>query len=218
MQVSQYLYQNAQSIWEDCIFHPFVQGIGRGTLERDKFRFYIIQDYLFLLEYAKVFALGVVKASDEAVMREFSNAIQDILNNEMSIHNHYIRELQITQTELQNARPTLANKSYTSYMLAEGFKGSIKEVTVAVLACGWSYLVIAQNLSQIPNALEHAFYGHWIKGYSSKEFQACVSWNINLLDSLTLTSSKQEIEKLKEIFITTSEYEYLFWDMAYQKN
>ncbi|GHQ97844.1 hypothetical protein VN0420_06700 [Helicobacter pylori] len=146
MQVSQYLYQNVQSIWEDCISHPFVQGIGRGTLERDKFRFYIIQDYLFLLEYAKVFALGVVKACDEAVMREFSNAIQDILNNEMSIHNHYIRELQITP----------------------------------------------------------------------KEFQACVNWNINLLDSLTLASSKQEIEKLKEIFITTSEYEYLFWDMAYQ--
>ncbi|GAA9306614.1 thiaminase II [Helicobacter pylori] len=171
---------------------------------------------MFLLEYAKVFALGVVKACDEAVMREFSNAIQDILNNEMSIHNHYIRELQITQTELQNARPTLANKSYTSYMLAEGIKGSIKEVTAAVLSCGWSYLVIMQNLSQIPNALEHAFYGHWIKGYSSKEFQACVNWNINLLDSLTLASSKQEIEKLKEIFVTTSEYEYLFWDMAYQ--
>ncbi len=218
MQVSQYLYQNVQSIWEDCISHPFVQGIGRGTLERDKFRFYIIQDYLYLLEYAKVFALGVVKAYDEAVMREFSNAIQDILNNEMSIHNHYIRELQITQTELQNARPTLANKSYTSYMLAEGIKGSIKEVTAAVLACGWSYLVIAQNLSQIPNALEHAFYGHWIKGYSSKEFQACVSWNINLLDFLTHASSKQEIEKLKDIFITTSKYEYMFWDMAYQKN
>ncbi len=218
MQVSQYLYQNVQSIWGDCISHPFVQGIGHGTLERDKFRFYIIQDYLFLLEYAKVFALGVVKAYDEAVMREFSNAIQDILNNEMSIHNHYIRELQITQTELQNACSTLANKSYTSYMLAEGIKGSIKEVTAAVLACGWSYLVIAQNLSQIPNALEHAFYGHWIKGYSSKEFQACVSWNINLLDSLTHASSKQEIEKLKDIFITTSKYEYMFWDMAYQKN
>lgn len=216
MQVSQYLYENARSIWGGCISHPFVQGIGHGTLGRDKFRFYIIQDYLFLLEYAKVFALGVIKACDEAVMREFSNAIQDILNNEMSIHNHYIRELQITQKELQNACPTLANKSYTSYMLAEGFKGSIKEVTAAVLACGWSYLVIAQNLSQIPNALEHAFYGHWIKGYSSKEFQACVNWNINLLDSLTLASSKQEIEKLKEIFITTSEYEYQFWDMAYQ--
>ncbi len=205
-----------RSIWGDCISHPFVQGIGHGTLERDKFRFYIIQDYLFLLEYAKVFALGVIKACDEALMREFSNAIQDILNNEMSIHNHYIRELQITPKELQNARPTLANQSYTSYMLAEGFKGSIKEVTAAVLSCGWSYLVIAQNLSQIPNALEHAFYGHWIKGYSSKEFQACVNWNINLLDSLTLTSSEQEIEKLKEIFIATSEYEYLFWDMAYQ--
>ncbi len=218
MQVSQYLYKSTQSIWGNCISHPFVQGIGHGTLERDKFRFYIIQDYLFLLEYAKVFALGVIKASDEMVMREFSNAIQDILNNEMSIHNHYIKELQITLKELKNAHPTLTNKSYTSYMLAEGFKGSIKEVTVAVLACAWSYLVIAQNLSQIPNALEHAFYGHWIKGYSSKEFQACVTWNINLLDSLTLASSKQEIEKLKDIFTTTSEYEYLFWDMAYQKS
>ncbi len=171
MQVSQYLYQNAQSIWGDCISHPFVQGIGRGTLERDKFRFYIIQDYLFLLEYAKVFALGVVKACDEAVMREFSNAIQDILNNEMSIHNHYIRELQITPKELQNARPTLANKSYTSYMLAEGIKGSIKEVAASVLSCGWSYLVIAQNLSQIPNALKHAFLGIGLRAIVPKNFK-----------------------------------------------
>ncbi|GAA6976559.1 thiaminase II [Helicobacter pylori] len=192
MQVSQCLYQNAQSIWGDCISHPFVQGIGHGTLERDKFRFYIIQDYLFLLEYAKVFALGVVKAYDEAVMREFSNAIQDILNNEMSIHNHYIRELQITQTELQNARPTLANKSYTSYMLAEGIKGSIKEVTAAVLACGWSYLVIAQNLSQIPNALEHAFLGIGLRAIVPKNFKrVCRGILICLIPSPTLLQNKK---------------------------
>ncbi|GAA8375511.1 hypothetical protein Hpkin27_06800 [Helicobacter pylori] len=85
------------------------------------------------------------------------------------------------------------------------------------------WICIPHRLEPLPidipnrsNALEHAFYGYWIKGYSSKEFQACVNWNINLLDSLTLASSKQEIEKLKEIFIATSEYEYLFWDMAYQ--
>lgn len=217
MKVSEYLYESVKDIWEDCINNPFVQGIGHGTLEVDKFRFYTIQDYLYLLDYAKVFALGIVKANDEETMREYSNMVNDILNNEMSIHNGYMKKLNITKEELKNAKATLTNKSYTSYMLAEALKGSLKEITVAVLACGWSYQIIGERLSEIPNSLEDEFYGDWIKGYTSKSYKETVDWNIRLLDEITKDSSKEEIEKLKDIFITTSKYEYMFWDMAYNE-
>ena len=217
MKISQYLYESVKDIWEDCCNYPFVQGIGHGNLDIDKFRYYTIQDYLYLLDYVKVFALGIVKANDEETMREFSNMVNDILNNEMSIHNGYMKELNITKEELKNSKPSLPNLSYTSYMLAVATTGSLLEIAVAVLSCGWSYQVIAQRLSEIPGAIEHKFYGNWIKGYTSEEYKNTVTWNINLLDKITENASQQQIEKLKEIFIATSKYEYEFWNMAYNK-
>ena len=217
MKTSQYLYESVKDIWEDCCNHPFVQGIGHGTLDIDKFRFYTVQDYLYLLDYAKVFAMGIIKSTNEETMREFSNMVNDILNNEMSIHNGYMKKLNITKEELKNSKPSLSNTSYTSYMLSKATTGSLAEIAVTVLSCGWSYQIIGERLSKIPGSTEHEFYGDWIKGYTSKSYKDTVIWNINLLDQITENCLKEQLEILKEIFIITSKYEYMFWDMAYKK-
>ena len=215
MKVSDYLYESVRDIWEECCNHPFVQGIGKGTLDIEKFRYYVKQDYLYLLDYAKVFGLGVVKANDEDTMREFGNMIYDILNNEMSIHNGYMKKLNITKEELKSAKPTLENTSYTNYMISVSSIGGIAEVAVAVLSCAWSYEVIAKCLSKIPGAIDNEFYGDWIKGYTSEGYKNCTKWNIDLVDRVTKNMPKEQIEKLKEIFINCSRYEFEFWNMAY---
>ena len=84
------------SIWEDCYRHPFVQGLADGTLGVDRFRFYIIQDYLYLVDYAKVFAVGITKAQSLDVMKLFSGYIHRIFHGEMDIHNGYVETLKIT--------------------------------------------------------------------------------------------------------------------------
>ncbi len=217
MKFSENLYENVKEIWQSYYNHPFVKGIGDGTLEVDRFKYYMIQDYIYLLDYAKVYALGIVKADSEEVMHGFSSMVNNILNGEMSIHRSYMKRLLITQEEIKSTKASLDNISYTNYMLAVSQIGGLAEVSVSLLACMWSYLEIGRNLSKNPGATEHEFYGEWIRGYISKEYEECTKWLIDLVDELGENISDKEKEKLIEIFINTSKYEYMFWEMSYNK-
>ena len=149
MQFTQELYLNAVDVWNSYYPPPFVDGIGNGTLSKEKFKFYIIQDYLYLLEYAKLFALGVIKSKSESDMKQFADLTDGILNSEMGIHKVYMKKLNITDEDISNHKPTLDNTSYTSYMLAVSHSGDIKEIAVAALSCMWSYKMIGDKLKKI---------------------------------------------------------------------
>lgn len=215
MKLSEILYLSAKDIWDSYYDHPFVKGIGSGELEIEKFRYYMVQDYLYLLEYAKVFALGVVKAKDEEIMRIFADLVNSTLNSETSIHKDYMNRLNISQGEIINAEPSLANTSYTNYMLWVSQNEGLLQLTVAVLSCCWSYKMIADKLSETTGSTEHEFYGEWIRGYISSEYNITNNNIINLVDRLGEKCSQEEIENLKTIFTNCSRYEYMFWDMAY---
>jgi len=215
MKLSEILYLSAKDIWDSYYEHPFVKGIGTGELKIEKFRYYMIQDYLYLLEYAKVFALGVVKAKDEDTMRIFAELVNSTLNSETNIHKDYMKRLNISHEEIQNAKASLENTSYTNYMLWVSQNEGLLELVVTVLSCSWSYKLIADKISEIPGSTEHEFYGEWIRGYISKEYNIANNNIINLVDELGENCSKGEVENLKTIFINCSRYEYMFWDMAY---
>lgn len=218
LKVTEQLYESVEKIWDSYYVHPFVKEIGEGTLDLDKFRFYMIQDYLYLLDYAKVFALGIVKSKQEQLMRKFANMVNNTLNSEMKIHKTYMERLGITKEEVENTPCSLANQSYTSYMLSVGSHEGVLELLVSILACSWSYQKIGANLAKTyPQSICHEFYGEWIKGYSSKEYEKENEEIMALVDELGQTSTKQQIENLKKIFINCSRYEAMFWDMAYQK-
>lgn len=88
--VTERFHQAAEPVWKKCLEHPFVAGIGDGTLPVEKFRYFMLQDYLYLFDYAKVFALGVVKARDPKLMRTFSKNVDAVLNGEMNLHRAYM--------------------------------------------------------------------------------------------------------------------------------
>ncbi|NCU25893.1 hypothetical protein EOM86_04140 [Candidatus Nomurabacteria bacterium] len=94
------LLDAARSIWEGYHAHPFVRGIADGSLAAEKFRFYLLQDYLYLFDYARVFAMGVVKARAPDVMRAFARYVHQILDGEMEIHRSYMQRLGISREQL----------------------------------------------------------------------------------------------------------------------
>ena len=173
--VSCRLHDAAAPIWEACLKHPFVTGIGDGTLAAEKFQHFMLQDYLYLFDYARVFALGVVKARDPELMRTFAANVDAILGGEMKIHRAYMKRLGITEDQVFAVKPALDNLSYTNYMLSVASTGSPLEIVASILACSWSYAEIGQALATIPGAAEHPFYGEWIQGYSSVRYAICSS-------------------------------------------
>jgi thiaminase (transcriptional activator TenA) len=217
MKFTQRLVENVLPIWMKNHAHPFVQGIGDGTLEKEKFRFYMIQDYLYLMDYAKVFALGAVKATDLTTMGKFAALLNSTLNEEMELHRQYAKKFGITVDELEQAKPSPTTLAYTHYMLQVSQNGTLAELVSALLPCMWSYWEIGKELNKREGASEHEFYGEWISMYASEEFGQLALWCIDLMDEITAGKPESELEKLEEIFLNTTRFEYMFWDMAYNE-
>ena len=213
--VSAHLHDAAAPVWEACLRHPFVTGIGDGTLDMEKFRYFMLQDYLYLFDYARVFALGVVKARDPELMRVFAANVDAILGGEMKIHRAYMKRLDITEEQVFSVKPALANLSYTNYMLSVAQTGGPMEIVASILACSWSYAEIGQALAAIPGAAEHPFYGEWIRGYASEEYAATNQALIELMDSLAADAGEEQLAYLTDVFVNCSRYELGFWDMAW---
>ena len=214
--VSYQLRNAAASIWEDCLNHPFVTGIGDGTLAVEKFQYFMLQDYLYLFDYARVFALGVVKARAPELMRTFAANVDAILGGEMKIHKAYMKRLGISEEQVFAVKPALDNLSYTNYMLSIASNGTPMEIVAAILACSWSYAEIGQALAAVPGAAEHPFYGEWIQGYASEDYAATNQALIELMDSLAADATEDQIAYLTEIFVNCSRYELGFWDMSWR--
>ena len=216
MAVVDRLLAAAKPIWDSYNDHPFVKGIEDGTLDKEKFRYYILQDYLYLEEYAKVFAIGVAKAESLEMIRLFAGYINVLTDGEMDIHRGYMGELGITQEELDSTERAIDNLSYTSYMLRVAYEETQVEILAAILSCAHSYEMIAKRIIENnPDSVNHPFYGEWIKGYAS---DAYTKENVTLmahLDRLTENYTEAQIQHLIDIFVISSRYEEKFWDLSW---
>ena len=217
MTTTQRLLAAAAPLWEAYSTHPFVQGIQEGTLPREKFRFYILQDTLYLQEYAKAFALGVAKARSLETARLFAQYIP-VMDGEMDLHSGYLARLGVTQEELDRMPRSLDNLSYTSYMLRVAYEEGEAEILAAILSCAYSYQQIAPRMAAArPEAVQDPFYGEWVRGYLSPEYAAANQVLLDTLDRLTAHYTEAQLAHLGEIFVACSRYELAFWEMSWQQ-
>ena len=211
------LMASVADIWPEYNNHPFVKGIETGTLDPEKFRRYIIQDYHYLNEYSKVFALGVAKAKSLETMRLFSGVIEAIANVEMNIHKGYMGRLGVTQEELDSTKRELPNLSYTSYMLRVAYEEGEPEILAAILSCALSYEDIAKKIVQNnPGSVNHELYGTWIKTYSGEEYCGLNDVLVSYLERSAKDYGVEQLNHLAEIFRECSLYEMGFWDMGWK--
>lgn len=217
MKVSEHLYNSIIDLWDKYNEHPFVKGLADGTLPLEKFQFFMIQDHLYLMQYAKVFALGVLKAKNESDMRLFSSLIAATLDTENALHQDYLRRLNISQEMIAQAKPSIVTDSYTNYMIAIAEKEGLGELMAAVLSCSWSYKLIGDFMEKFPGATEQEFYGEWVNMYISDGYRSSNQLMIDMVDRLTEGYTEQQIQNLEHIVYVCSQYEYMFWDMAWNE-
>ena len=217
MKTTQRLLDASKEIWAGYHVHPFVSGIADGTLDREKFQFYMIQDYMYLIDYAKVFTIGVAKARDMEAMQLFAGYMSQILDVEMDIHKSYMQRLGIPLDEAEKAPVALDNLSYTSYMLRVAYEEGPGEIAAAILSCALSYEVIAQEMVRAdPICVDHPFYGEWVQGYAGPGFAQANQKLVELLERLTADYSEAQLQRLEDIFIACSRFEAGFWDMSWE--
>ena len=205
----------ADSIWEAQHQHPFVRGIGEGTLDLERFGFWVRQDYLFLIEYARLLALAAARAPSLETMQRFADLMHATLKVEMDLHRKYASEFGIAQRELEIELMAPTTRAYTDFLLRVAALGDFAELAAALLPCMWAFAEIGDRMSrgQPPDDPRHAA---WIEMYASAEFQELASWCRDLVDNLAAGAGDETLRRMQDAFITSSQYEYLFWEMAWR--
>jgi thiaminase (transcriptional activator TenA) len=204
----------AAAIWEAQRAHPFVVGIGDGTLEFERFAFWVRQDYLFLIDYSRMLALGAARAPDLATMRRFADLAQATLSDEMDLHRSYCEELGISREELEREEMAPTTRGYTDFLVRVAQGGDFAELVAALLPCMWGYSEIGLELAdrELP---ADGRYAKWVEMYASAEFAALAGWCRELADEVGAGLPAAARERATDAFRTSSRYELAFWEMAW---
>jgi thiaminase/transcriptional activator TenA len=209
------LREAAAPVWEAQIAHPFVRGIGDGTLPEDRFRFYIRQDYLFLIDYGRLLALAAARAPRLEWMRRFSALAQSVLETEMDLHRQFAARWDVSSEELESERTAPATDAYCDFLLRTASLGDFSELVAALLPCMWSYAEIGERLAAA-GLPDHDGYAEWIAMYASDEFGQLAAWCRELTDAAAEGVADPGRARMHAAFRASSEHEIAFWDSAWR--
>jgi len=211
------LQQMAKPIWDAQFKHPFVAALGKGTLPQRKFRYYILQDARYLEELARIFALGAQKAQDPDTALRFAKLVEETIVVERGLHETYGKQWKLSATKMRNTRLAPTNYAYCRHMRSTAQTGTLAELTVVALPCAWIYCAVGQHLlHKGPPSPKHP-YRDWLLLYGSPEFAEVTRWMRALVDKEAKRAGRAEKERMSEAFLTSSRYEWMFWDMAWRE-
>jgi thiaminase/transcriptional activator TenA len=207
----------ANGIWEHYYDHPFITQLVDGSLPRNKFRDYLVQDTLYLKEYTKVCAIAFVKAEDIAVMRYLYGIMQAVISDETQTHIAYLRDFGMSEADALAAPVKPPNRAYLDYMLRVAKEQDWLAGFISTTPCALSYYHVAQRAKAAAEAagtLDGNYYRAWIDFYASPEYQAIYDSTVAFVDQQTAGITAQRQAQFSEIFQSASEHELAFWDMA----
>ena len=204
----------AADVWEAQHAHPFVRGIADGTLDERRFRFYVRQDYRFLIDYGRLLALGAARAPRVAEMRRFAALAQSVLETEMALHTGFAQRWGISAAELEAEPAAPATRAYCDFLLRTATLGDFAELCAALLPCMWGYAEIGARLAAA-GAPDHPGYAAWIATYADPEFQALAAWARELTDAAAEEAGPAAHARMHAAFRSSSELELAFWQSAW---
>lgn len=195
-----------------------MRGIGDGTLDGERFNLWIRQDYLFLIEYARVFGLGVARAPDLAAMGRFADLAQATLREEMELHRSYAGQLGISAADLERERMLPTTRGYTDFLIRTAAHEDFAELVAGLLPCMWGFSDIGRRLAERGRPDDER-YAKWVDTYASNEFAELADWCRELCDEVgeELPAGGRGRARMTVTFVTSLRYELAFWQMAWER-
>lgn len=209
------LRRAAEPVWNAQHAHPFVRGIGDGTLERDRFEHWVRQDYRFLIEYCRLFALAAARSPDLPTLTKFAELLQTTAITEMSLHREAAAGLGIGADELEREQMAPTTQAYTDFLVRIAATGDFAELAAALLPCMWGYSEIGLALAAGPRPAQ-PWLAAWIDSYADPGFANLAAWCRDLVDHLAASTSPATQDAMEAAFMTSSRYELAFWEMSWK--
>jgi thiaminase/transcriptional activator TenA len=214
------LKKSCQNEWQAYIEHSFVQQLGNATLAPEAFQHYLKQDYLFLIQFARAFALAAYKSPTLSDLRQAKEGLQAIVDVELDLHISYCKEWGISEQELADLPEARATLAYTRYVLDTGNRGDLLDLHVALSPCMVGYGEIANWLNSRAETIrgDSNPYDAWIAMYESDEFQDAMQAEIIWLNERLADVSPARFKELTRIFSDATRLEIDFWEMGLKQS
>jgi thiaminase/transcriptional activator TenA len=207
------LRREADPLWRAQLEHPFIRALAAGTLEPDRFRRYIRQDYLFLLDYARVLEVAGARTSRREVAQRLGELAHETRTTELELHRSFAAEWGIDEAELDAEAPARETRAYTGFLLGTAAQSEFAELAAALLPCMWGYSELGRTLAArgLP---DESRYARWIELYASPEFAELADWCRSLVDEEAAAASAETRARMRDAFLESSRHELAFWDVG----
>ena len=215
MTFSQDVWQRNQDLYQKILALPFNQELASGTLDREVFGHYVIQDAHYLLAYGRALAVAAAKAYEADDVIQFSEAAKIAIIVERSLHADFMQEFEISKAEFENTPLTLACHHYTSFLTATAWSESYPVILAALLPCFWIYAEVGKDI--VNQSVAHNPYQAWIDTYAGEEFNTAVRNVIATIDRVAARCDQDTLIKMHAAYRMGAKLEWLFWDSAYQQ-
>jgi thiaminase/transcriptional activator TenA len=204
-----------EGVFARILAHPFLAGLTDGSLPRDAFTHYVVQDALYLVDYARALALAGAKAPDEHAISMFASHARGALEVERQLHAGLLAELGLGEDAVRSTPVAPTTLAYTSYLLRSCHQGSFAEGLAAVLPCYWIYAEVGARL--LARSSPEPLYARWIATYGGEEFARIVADVLALVDRVGARVAAAEQAAMSAHVLTTARYEWMFWDAAWRR-
>lgn len=208
------LISSNQTLWDKYIYHDFVLNLANGSLENESYLHYLVQDYLFLIQYARVYALAIYKSDNLEEMNFFLPSLKALLETEISHHVKYCAKFNISQKQMQQSDECLATVAYTRFVLDVANKNSLLELMAAIAPCAFGYADIGKHFKTLKEKSD--IYHDFIDLYSGDEYQNDVNLFRKFFDEKLKVVDKNQEQGLRliKIFKVATQMEIHFWQQS----
>jgi thiaminase (transcriptional activator TenA) len=209
------LRHRADRIWQAIDAHPFLRELHAGTLPMNRFTYFILQDYVYLLDFAQVLCQGGGKSPNLETLDLFCRHALGAVEVERTFHASFGKSLGLSRKQLDAVPKGPMTQSYIGHLQSVARSGSLGELVAAVLPCYWIYGEVGRRLYR-NRPQKPKIYRQWIETYASDEFWQPVREQIHLMDRIAVAASSDEKKLMTAHFMLSSRYEFMFWDQAYR--
>ena len=202
-------------IWRAIENHAFLRELHAGTLPMNRFTYFILQDYVYLLDFAQILCQGGAKSPDLETLELFCRHALGAVEVERSFHASFGKTLGLSGKELDAVPKGPITQAYIGHLQSVARSGTLGEIVAAVLPCYWIYGEVGKRLYR-NRPSKPKIYRQWIETYASEAFWQPVREQIQLMDKLGAAASSSEKNLMNAHFLLSSRYEFMFWEQAYR--
>lgn len=209
------LWKAAEPVYAKTLEHPFLRGLQDGTLPKDRFRFYLVQDAQYLRVFGQALSLLAAKAPQEEWAVTLNQHAMDTLKAERALHESILKSYGVDSREAAKAGMAPTNVAYTNHLVAVVSQRPFIEGLAAMLPCYWIYERVGKHLAA--NGSPEKEYQQWIDMYAGAGYEESVNAVLTMMDTTAAQESGEARLRAEQQFVRSARYEYLFWDMAWRQ-